>query len=387
MSLLAIVKRKYLFAIVIGLWISSFLSACVEPYSLPTIPGTKILTIDATITDTSEQQTIKITESVTLSSYSYSIPIKNAKVELLVNGTEKIQLTETTSGTYALPKSFLTKTGSTYQLLFEKSDGTKYESGKETMVSVPEITSVYDQFLEKDRTSGDIPTHNIYLDTKDPVAEKNNYLWSWILWERQDICRSCENSRFFTTPAPLGSCIYEEEYKDVPFFDYICDKTCWEVIHSTSLNVFSDIYSNGLTITGRLVAKIPYYSEKGCLVEIKQQSISAPAYRYLKLLADQVQNNGGLVDTPPAAIIGNVKNINKPDEIIAGFFMVTGVRTVKYWLTRENAKDKNARPLTLLNHTINFEPTSEPPEPPRPPMAPCLVSKTRTPNKPNGWVE
>jgi hypothetical protein len=56
------------------------------------------------------------------------------------------------------------------------------------------------------------------------------------------------------------------------------------------------------------------------LIEIKQQSVSPSAYQYLKLLAEQVQNNGSLVDTPPAALIANIKNILNPKEIIAGFF-------------------------------------------------------------------
>jgi hypothetical protein len=32
-----------------------------------------------------------------------------------------------------------------------------------------------------------------------------------------------------------------------------------------------------------------------------------------------VQNNESLVDTPPAALIGNLKNITNLKEIIAGF--------------------------------------------------------------------
>jgi hypothetical protein len=164
----------------------------------------------------------------------------------------------------------------------------------------------------------------------------------------------------------------------------MCPGDCWDILYNKDLNVFTDIYSNGQPIANRLVAKIPYYNVRGALIEIKQQSISPAAYRYFKLLADQVQNNGSLVDTPPAALIGNIKNLTNPDEAIAGFFMVASVRTVKYWIDRKNAEGKNINPIGLLDHPLTPEPMGS--DLTRPPFAQCIVSLSRTPIRPNGWV-
>ena len=358
--------------------------ACVEPFNLKFKSQLKILTIEATITDTELEQTVKITESINNSGSTYASPVTKATVEILVNGSEKISLIERSGGIYVLPASFRTRLGSTYKLFFQKSDGTKYESGIETQSTAPEITKVYDEFKIDGIGSVDnyAPANYVYIDTQDPADQKNNYLWSWKLWERQNICASCMGGRFFLTPAP-GACRQENAFLNTNF-DYTCNGSCWDIFYNRDLNVANDIYSNGKPIIGKLIGKIPFYLGAGALIEITQQTISAEAYRYFKLLADQVQNNGSLVDTPPAAIIGNIKNMANPDEPIAGFFMVTSVRTVRYWLSRENGIGK-VRPIGLLGHPFNPEPQGA--DTSRPPLAPCLEGKFRTPKKPTGWID
>lgn len=377
-------KTKW-FILVIGLWVCS----CIEPFEINFPQGKKILTVDATITDTTDEQFFTITESENRNSVVYSFPIRQAKVEVVVNNAERVLLTERTPGIYALPVSFRLKVGNSYKLSFEKSDGTKYESGEEVMTSTPDIDKVYDEFriAGKETQVGYDPASYIYLDTTDPADEKNNYVWTWRLWEKQIICKSCHGSRFYVEPLPEGKCLIEEKFKDVPYFDYACSGNCWDIFYNTTVNVFSDVFSNGKPIIGRLIAKIPYYSKDGALLEIKQQSVSAAAYRYLKLLVDQAQNTGSLVDTPPAAVIGNIKNVTNPSEEIAGFFMVSGVRSIRYWLNRQSARETNAVPTGIIGHQIHYEPNSEPPEPPRPPMAPCIPGKYRTNMKPKGWID
>jgi hypothetical protein len=373
-------KKITLLTVAMGLWVCS----CVEPFNLNIASVLRILTVDATITDTSDEQTITLTESVNSNGSAYSLPLLKATVNIIVNGSETTALTEKGNGVYALPTTFKMKAGNSYKLIFSKADGTKYESSVDKLTTVPEIIGVHDEFKVDGIEKGNFfdPANYIYLDTQDPVNDKNNYLWSWKLWERQSVCATCYNGRYFLTPLP-ARCREERAFAS-QMFDYFCPGDCWDILSNKDLNVFSDIYSNGQPINNRLIAKIPYYNVKGALIEIKQQSISPDAYRYFKLLADQVQNNGSLVDTPPAALIGNIKNIAKPDEPIAGFFMVTSVRTVKYWIDRKGAEGKKLNPVGLLDHPLTPEPMGN--DLTRPPFAQCILSQTRTPSKPNGWV-
>lgn len=364
------------------MWVCS----CVEPYETVFDSEKTVLTVDATLTDLNEPQSIKIHESVTYARTSYASPVTKAKVELLVDKKEKIPFTEQANGVYALPVAFRTQPGSTYQLFIQREDGKKYQSGEETLVTVSDIIKVYDEFILKGVPRGDdyVPANYIYVDTPDPADQQNNYMWSWKLWELQNVCITCFNGRYQTigTPSNPPGCRVESGYENQQF-DYYCDGNCWDIFFNKDLNVFSDVFSNGKVITAKIAAKIPYYQVDGSLIEIKQQSISEDAYRYMKLLANQVQNSGSLVDTPPAAIIGNVKNINDDNEPVAGLFMVTSIKKMRYWISRANALGK-ALPIGLLDHTTTPEPAGSG-QLGRPPLVPCIEGPTRTKIKPEGW--
>ncbi len=377
-------RIKSVISLSVILWVCS----CVEPFPLIFNGNKVIFTVEATLTDIDETQKIKIFESISYERNNYALPVLKAKIELLVDNKEKISLNEQENGVYALPPSFRTKAGSTYQLLIQRVDGSQYQSGIETMVTVSDMVKVYDEFTLKGIPRGDFfdPAHYIYIDTPDPSNQKNNYMWTWKLWELQEICITCDNGRYFETGTarePKG-CRKEAGFERLKL-DYFCDGDCWDLFFSKELNVFSDIYTNGNLITGKLVAKIPYYQEEGGLIEIQQQSVSPEAYRYFSLIANQVQNTGNLVDTPPSGIIGNVKNINNDTEPVAGLFMVTSIKKAKYWISRKNAKGK-AFPLGLLDHPILAE-SAENNDPGRPPLIPCIEGPTRTKIKPEGWID
>lgn len=155
-----------------------------------------------------------------------------------------------------------------------------------------------------------------------------------------------------------------------------CNQDCWEILSNDDIDIFSDVYTNGKPIVGKLAAEIPYYQTNGALIEIKQQRISYDSYQFLKLLKNQVQNTGTLVDTPPEALVVNIRNLTNPDEKVAGAFMVASVSSVKYWISREDANGK-ASPIGLLGRKPLTSPAGV--------LMPCIASRTRTPIKPNGW--
>lgn len=357
--------------------------ACVEPFELGVVSDLRILTVDATLTDITKEQRITISESFNAKGTAFNSPILNASVALLVNGKETIKFIEKGEGIYALPSTFELKTGINYQLFFTKKDGSSYKSSIEKLVEVPEIIRIHDVFYKDGILKGEkyLPANFVYIDTKDPAEEKNNYLWTWQLWEKQDVCITCEGGRYY----PNTGCRIQNEYQGL-FFDYYCDGDCWDISRNSDLNVLNDFTSNGKTISNRLVAQIPYYTTNGALIEISQQSISTEAYKYLKLLADQAQNTGTLVDTPPAALIGNIKNINNENDPVAGFFMVKSIKSKRYWIDRKEPNELKIKTVGLRDHTFSLEPPV-PGEIGRPPLVKCLLSPTRTPHKPDGWLQ
>ena len=329
--------------------------ACVTPIEIELPSDKKYLVIEATLTDIDTEQTINIHETYNFEKNTYNVPTLNLKVEIVVNGSEIISTTEKgKGGDYALPFNFRIVPGNTYKLRIKKPDGTTYESSEEKTTQVAAIDRIFDEFevagIKGERK--DIPANYIYLDFKDNPDEKDYYIWTWTLWERQYIC--------YTN-----------------YYDFYCNRDCWEILYSKEFNVFSDIYSNGKNTNGKLIGKIPFYSFDGALLEIKQQAVSEQVYRYFKLVSEHSQNSGTLVDTPPAAIVGNVKNIINPTEPVAGVFSVASTVKQKYWLDRKNGLGK-AAPIGLLGRMPLIAPNAQP--------YPCIDGPGRTPFKPEGWI-
>jgi hypothetical protein len=328
--------------------------ACVTPFEIDLNTEKKYLVVEGTLTDIDLDQSINIQETYNFEKNTYNVPVLNLKVDILVNGSETIHCSEKGEGHYALPSSFHIQSGATYQLRFQKPDGTTYESDEEKTTKVAAIDRIFNEFEVNGIKDGlkNIAANYIYLDFRDNPDTQDFYLWTWKLWENQVTCKT-------------------------DYYDYYCNSKCWEILYNKDFNVMSDIYSNGQSINGKLVARIPFYSFDGALLEIRQQAVSEQVYRYFKLIAEQSQKNGTLVDTPPAAIIGNIKNINNPGEPVAGVFSVASTVKQRYWLDRKNAV--GAIPIGILGRTPVTTSNG--------PTYPCIESSTRTPRKPEGWVD
>ncbi len=381
MTKLNLFNIRYLLYCTIG--ILSYVS-CVEPINLVISSSESILVVDGAISDTEGDQVISIIRSLPSSRNASYSGETGAEVYILENGQNKIICTEKEKGKYYLPTGFKTLVGNTYQLKFKTKPGLSYESEIETMRFTPPITKIYSVLEPKGIDDGNIktPGHYIYIDTKDGITKGDNYLWTFKLTEQQSYCISCYGGIFLTSPLPAGRCSSVAAFiADGITSDYSCSGNCWDFIFSNEINVMSDVYSNGNEIKGRLVGKIPIYQSQGALLEVFQQNVSPSAFRYLKLLASQSQNSGTLVDSPPAALVGNIVNENDKFESVGGFFMVGNSKSIKYWLDRKDAKNYEA--TGLFGRPINAEPPS--PDGSRPPFAPCIKSKNRTPTKPVGW--
>ena len=363
------------FALAAGL-----VAACVEPYSPElNLEGQK-LTVEGTITDLPETQFVKLSYAVAKPFAEFEIvPVGGATVQVSVNGAAPLALREAKPGTYQLPEGFRGKVGERYRLRFALPDGTRYESEEETLRAVPTVDSVYDRFNPQgisrstDR-SAFWPSNDVYVDVQDPPNERNFYRWEWTLWEKQSWCLTLKRG------GNLG------------FYDYECTTKCWDLFFSETSPLLADAFSDGRLIKGQLVGRIPYYSipgplAMGALVEVRQYGLTSGAYRYQKLLQDQTEKTGGLADTPPAPLIGNVHCLTDDTEIVTGYFSASAVAKHRYWLDRKNA----TTPAIGLFQAFHEgrAPTPEPfsPGPPccRPPTVSCIPSDTRTPTQPEGW--
>ena len=164
-------KAKIIVAIIV---LIAWLSACVDVFQAGIVSDLKILVVDVTLNNLDTEQHISIMESVNAKGTVFNIPVRNAKVELLVNDSNRITFNEKSEGVYVAPTNFKLTVGNTYQLFFTKSDGNSYESGIEKLSGVSEIIKIQDVFEINGIQKGDkyLPANYVFIDTQDPEDEK-----------------------------------------------------------------------------------------------------------------------------------------------------------------------------------------------------------------------
>jgi hypothetical protein len=371
--------------LLLNLLILAACSACIDDYDYFNIYENQrgpILLVNGLLTnDTKNPDTLKFQYSTDFGAYITTKPIAGVKASLLLSSTGKeISLNEIKTGAFLPPIDFKLNTSEKYTLKFTINNQ-QYESTQQQINSTPPIANISNRFNERSRLSADgkriSSANEIFLDYQDSPKQRNYYLWRYIHYERLTHCVTCDAKSLYYRDR--NGCRYFAELNNPPY-DYGCDGKCYSIFRDRSVNISDDQVSDGRLVTNTLIAKIPLYTFAGCLVEVQQMCLSPDVYAYHKVLKAQ-QNTGGLADTPPTAIVGNIRNINNSQERIVGFFGVVEIQKERYWLSRDNAKG-NIEP-------IFGRPIVEEPQGTfgigRPPLAPCLLSSSRTPITPEGW--
>lgn len=422
------------YKIILSILTSAFIAgSCVDAFEPPLKATVDVVVVDATLTNLDEPQLIRLNRSKAdpVSRLFGSTPLKQATVAIVVNDNQVIYFKETEPGRYEGPANFHGIVGQRYQLRIWLISGQFYESDQEVLpppVAINQLTEEFDlqglpQYKVDGAVNGFRGANSLFVDFIDPPAQRNYYRWEWRLWEKKQYCCSCtqsfysvntitnpniyligSNQCYSTNDKPYEACFYPPPAPygpiKLPYFDYDyrCRTRCWEILYSYELNLFDDRFSNGGKITHRPVAQIPYYQPEGALAELRQNSLTAGAYAYFQQLQQQTQNTGGVADTAPALPIGNVHNVNNPDEIVVGYFSAVGATAQRHWIDRK----ANTGPYPGLFQGVNGrDPVEEPSLSPlfcankpftmlrdeRPPTAICSPTDERTPSQPLGWRE
>ncbi|TAE34550.1 MAG: DUF4249 domain-containing protein [Cytophagales bacterium] len=362
---------------------------CIDEFNARQTGLLNLITVEGTLTDFPERQFVSIRRSQSLGNSVGEISITDATVELVANGSEVVQLKHETLGQYVLPTTTKIVQGSRYKLRFRTKDGQQYESDEQTMPSSTSFTAIRNEFQPKAILSDPVsnrylPAHNLYIDAPDRPNEANFYEWTYTLWEQQSVCATCQQG-IYNRSGNTGNCVTQRSLAADNLYDYICEGTCYDIVRSQNIVVFSDRLLKNNQLINQLAAQVPFYQEGACLVELRQFNLTADAYQYRLLLNDQVKNKGSLADTPPASLVGNIRNVTNASEKVVGHFSVAGGYSMRYWLDRPKTASatSSVRALGLLGgRAINPEPAAPPF---RPPFAVCVPSLTRTPITPAGW--
>lgn len=299
---------------------------CVEPYEVDLEEGPQILTVDGTITSGAGPHRIFLSRSATYGSVFEGLvrPVSGATViarDELGNVVFFAEKSEN-KGEYQAPDSFFAVIGRSYTLQIQLSDGKVYTSFPEKVTQPPAIKNLSYRSVTTP-VEGEINNASgvqLIVDIDDPGEENNFYYWrnaraTYVLETRPDLFVDRETM----DPAPKGCCS-------------ICYTS--ELIGNQSIFIATDDNFNGLS------TKIPvgYIPDDGVRfiqtyrIDLRQLSISAEAYRFLRLVKQQSELSGSVFDPPPATIRGNMISLDDPDEVVLGYFIAAGETTERVYI-------------------------------------------------------
>ena len=311
------VNKRYIIMLllVIGGGVMLF-QQCVEPFTPEVRKYADLLVIDGTLTDELGTQTITVSRT---SNYNESgfIPENGCSVTVLDDQGNIFPYTGKGSGRYQA--EFYqgdVQYGRAYMLRVISNDGKVYESDYQTIKPAPQIDSV--TAVAETKITAEDPVglygYQFYVNTSDPTGNTRYYRWSM------------EETWEYHAPFEVAFMYDGVLHANYSFPD---DRSkCWKTMEvpgiysATSRDIANDVLKNvklNYVSTGTNRLKVRYS------LLVKQYALSAEGYEFWSGLEKQTQESGGLYESQPYMIRGNITCVSNPGEVALGFFSASGV--------------------------------------------------------------
>lgn len=310
--------------------------SCVEPYFPGDLDYEPMLFIQATVTDNpdirprvelSNTQPLKIDENEIIP----YVNVSGATVYIESDDAARYYFTEEGYGlniwsaAYYLPDpSFALEQGKSYMLVVETVEGYRFESGYEPYILPDEIDAIgYEHVSEQkseleDYTEG----YKFNISTTGGSNETDYYRWELdctyhfmvslqavYMWSGSRLIDSMSHS--------LTYCYKDEDVKGI-------------YIGSTA----------GLSEKRIVEEPLHFVSQNGYMLQIEyslrayQYHISQEAFQFWYDLRTLLYETGGLYETQPFKISGNMQCVSDPPVNVAGIFEVAGVSEKRIFVQR-----------------------------------------------------
>jgi hypothetical protein len=335
--------------------------SCVTEFQPDVVSLPPALVVEGQITDQPGPYTVRLTRSADYSYKAINLLETGATVTIEDNqGNRETLREQAPGGVYSTRVGGIQGVaGRSYRLVIQTKTGTRYESEPELMKTAPPILKLYSEY-RNELVAGTLNRKqgwDVYLDTKDPETTGDYYRWEWTHYEAISVCQ-------------------KTQLRSGAYTGIFCCTECWDVTRCYDcITVNSDVDVNGKAISGQLIMRAPYTSTAPYYVEVEQQALSRGAYEFWKSVRQLVSNTGGLFDTAPQSIQGNLRSTTDPNAKVYGYFGATGVSRMPFYVDRSKGQG-----------VPELEPPVTVPFPTNPACVACENSLYRTPIKPRWWV-
>jgi len=330
------------------------LCRCIDPFN-PNIKGNEShLVVDALITNENRSYTVRLFRT-TATQNEDPVMVSNATVTISDQDEKTYYLAETSNGLYKSDSLiFLGQTGNAYTLNITTSDGKEYKSETGIMYPVSPIDNIYyikDQEFLNNNTEV-LEGLRIFLNSENSNGGLY-FRWIYDEWWK------------FSVPIPKR---YDYIDKDnIPLVEQL-KQVCYGHNKSKEIIIHSVESSQSHRIEKAPILFIPSDTSDRFLIQycidIKQLSVSGTEYQFWQQLKEVNEGGGNIFDQQPFSVIGNIRNINNPSEVVLGYFQVSAVEESRLYITHKELENLNLPFYSYDCQKIEFGPKDFPTQDP-----------------------
>lgn len=317
--------------VAILLFLFTGLFSCVEPYTPETVGYNEMLMIEGIIfDDPTMMPKVNISRTVPLSGsggYTYET---GAAVSVECDDGTSFPFFETSPGVYTTPGvPVIPEQGKKYRLLVVTGDQKVYASAYEPYIPPAPIDSVtFRAEYTKVSEFGEWE-HGLKFYANASSSDDNPVYLRWLL----------DATYNYSVPYP---CNFVWNGSDVEYYlgpDY---RYCWKSLEIPGIFI-ADSY--GKQDNRVADAELNFVSQYGDQLTIRyslnvvQLSIPKSAYEFWYDLKKMIDDTGGLYETQPFRIRGNIECISDPDTEAGGVFEVAGVSRTRVFADKPTEFD------------------------------------------------
>ncbi len=299
-------------------------ASCIEPFTPDINEFQRLLVINGKITDQPGYQYVEITRSTSYTNPSYD-HVPGCNVKVYDDKGNVFQYEEYGSGLYRciFSQEYL-QVGTRYKIEVLTKDGNTYVSDYDVLEPCPVIENIYYKVEQKENDDPLLKTVygiHLFIDIQKSEKEVSNFRWE--LDETWEYHAAYQTSDYFD-----GEIHYNfNVYSDSLYY-------CWRSRKKKDIITMSTKNFTSGKINGGSLAFIANDNDKLDIkysVLVRQFSLSDSAYQYWNQMQRNLQEGGGLYETQPIRITGNIHNVDNPEETVLGYFWATAEKDKRFF--------------------------------------------------------
>ena len=285
--------------------------SCISQFTPEIVSQNSYLTVNGFVTDENRRYTVILGISRPLDDTSDAKPATKASVYVRDDLGNLYFFEEKSPGKYVSDSTIFTGLARSSYTLLIGYNGKEYTSAICTLRPAPPIDTVsYELYDREINASGDREQAiRVALSTVDTEAQCHYFRWAFEeTWEMH---------------LPFNYLTQEKRY-------------CWKTEVSHNILIANTEALSEDRITDLTLTTFNNSTDRGQFrysMLVRQYAVSREEYEFWDKVKTVSENTGGLYDVTPLPVKGNIQCITDPEEIVLGYFSVSGASHKRIFIT------------------------------------------------------